>query len=496
MKGQQAMRVHRARVPTKSAVRPAVGRLLMVGMSLGLLSGCGTFFGTNYDLPQAPSKHLWSTQPGGRGAVEAIQPGWWGGFQDPYLNGLIHQAIAQGIDLKILAGRIMEARAGVGQARATRLPRVTGTVQPSLTRSRTEILPGKFADPSTTRQYSASGALNWEIDIWGKLRKGVEAQQAALRASQADWRAGYLTLASDVASIYFLIRQLDEQSGQQGRFLAKNRQILEIYERQYRDGLIGQTTVLQQRAEVRNLQQLLLEFQRQRQVAENQLATLLGIPAGELHVPVVGLLERVSVPEVPAGLPADLLARRPDIIAAEYRVLQAYNLTGQARLARLPSFSLTANGGVASRVLSSLLKGFTLGLAPAINVPIFDASLKANVKVNEARAKIAEQQYRRTVLTAYEEVENVLVSLVFRKKQMRELKEQLRDLRTANRQIRAQLDNGMVSQLQVFESQRSLLSAELLLLTLHQQILADTVTLYKALGGGWPPELVSRSQKE
>lgn len=490
------MRVQRAKVPTKSAAWPAVGRVFVLGVSCGLLSACGTFFGTDHELPQAPSKHLWSTQPGGGRAAETIQPGWWTGFQDPYLDGLIRQAIAQGIDLKILAGRIVEARAAVGQARATRLPTVTATVQPSLTRSRTEILPGEFADPRTTRQYSARGALNWEIDIWGKLRKGVEAQQAAVRASQADWRAGYLTLASDVASTYFLIRQLDEQRGQQGRFLAKNRQILEIYERQYRNGLIGQTMVLQQRAEVRNLQQLMLEFQRQRQVAENQLATLLGIPAGELHVPVVGLLEQVHVPKVPAGLPADLLARRPDIIAAQYRVLQAYNLTGQARLARLPSFSLTANGGVVSSVLSSLLKGFTLGLAPAINVPIFDASLKANVNVNEARAKIAEQQYRKTVITAYEEVENALVSLVSRKKQMRELKEQLRDLRTANRQIRAQLENGMVSQLQVFESQRSLLSAELLLLTLHQQILADTVTLYKALGGGWPPEIVSGSAQE
>lgn len=490
------MRVHRASVPTKSAAWPAVGRALVLGMSLGLLSACGTFSGTDYELPQAPRKHLWSMQPGGGSAADAIQPGWWTGFQDPYLDGLIRQAIAQGIDLKILAGRIVEARAAIGQARATRLPTVTATVQPSLTRSRTEILPGEFAEARTTRQYSARGALNWEIDIWGKLRQGVEAQQAALRASQADWRAGYLTLASDVASIYFLIRQLDEQQGQQGRFLAKNRQILEIYERQYRDGLIGQTMVLQQRAEVSNLQQLMLEFQRQRQVAENQLATLLGIPAGELHVPVVGLLEQVRVPKVPAGLPADLLARRPDIIAAEYRVLQAYNLTGQARLARLPSFSLTANGGVVSSVLSSLLKGFTLGLAPAINVPIFDASLKANVNVNEARAKIAEQQYRKTVITAYEEVENALVSLVFRKKQMRELKEQLSDLRTANQQIRAQLENGMVSQLQVFESQRSLLAAELLLLTLHQQILSDTVTLYKALGGGWPPEIVSGSLKE
>lgn len=492
------MGVQRSKSGNECAERPSMNacRTLFVGMSLGLLSACSSFFGPEYTTPQAPSKSTWSANPTGIAAANAIQPDWWRGFQDPYLNSLIRQAVAQGIDLRILAGRIAEARAAVGQAQATRLPTVNATTQASVTRSRVEILPGEFADPTTTHQYSARGALNWEIDIWGKLRKGVEAQQAAVRASQADWRAGYLTLASDVASIYFLIRQLDEQRGQQQKFLVNNQQILAIYERQYRDGLVARTAVLQQRAEGSDMRQLLLEFERQRQVAENQLATLLGTPAGEFKVPVVGQLERVRVPHVPAGLPADMLSRRPDIIAAEYRVLQAYDLIGQARLARLPSFSLTANGGAVSSVLSSLLKGFTFGLAPAINVPIFDASLKANVNVNEARAKIAAQQYRRTVITAYEEVENALVSLAFRKRQMQALKDQLKDLRTVNEQVRAQLKIGLVSQLQVFESQRRLLSAELLALTLHQQILSDTITLYKALGGGWPSEIVSKTLQE
>lgn len=469
---------------------------LFMGVGLGLLSACSSLSGTGYERPQAPSKQSWSEHPAEISADSTIQPGWWTGFKDPYLDGLIRQAIAQGIDLRILAARIAEERAAIGQARASRLPSVSATTEASLTRSRTEILPGTFTDPATTHQYSVRGALNWEIDVWGKLRKGVEAQQAAFRASQADWRAGYLTLVSDVASIYFLVRQLDEQRDQLRKFLTTNQQILGIYERQYQDGLVARTTVLQQRAEVSNLQQQLFELERQRQVAENQLATLLGRPAGEIKIPAMGPIETVHVPEVPAGLPSDLLLRRPDIIAAEYRVLQAYDLVGQARLARLPSFSLTANGGLVSSMLSSLLKGFTLGLAPAVNIPIFDASLKAAVNVNEARAKLAEEQYRKTVITAYQEVEDALVNLASRKNQMQVLEDQLRDLRTVNEQIRAQLEIGLVSQLQVFESQRRLLVTELQWLAVRQQILSDTVTLYKALGGGWPSEVVSKTVQE
>lgn len=495
----QAMQVYRSEIDPRHTYRPFrnTGRILLVGMSLGLLCACSNLAGPEYERPQTPSKQAWSKHPAaGVSAARTIQPGWWSGFQDPYLDGLIHQAINQGIDLRILAARIEEERAALGQERALTLPTVSATTQASITRSRTEILPGRFADPSTTHQYSVQGALNWEIDVWGKLRKGVEAQRASLWASQADWRAGYLTLVSDVASTYFLIRQLDEQSSQQSKSLEKNKQILGIYERQYQDGLVARTTVLQQRAEVSNLQQQLLELKRQRQVAENQLATLLGVPAGELKVPVAGLLETVRVPEVPAGLPSDLLARRPDIIAAEYRVLQAYDLVGQARLARLPSFSLTANGGFVSSVLSSLLKGFTLGLAPAINIPIFDPSLKAKVHVNEARAQVAVEQYRKTVITAYEEVENALVNLASHKRQLKTLEEQVSDLKTVNEQIRAQLRIGLVSQLEVFESERRLLATELQLLAVHQQILSDTVTLYKALGGGWQREVVTTTNNK
>jgi outer membrane protein TolC len=212
-----------------------------------------------------------------------------------------------------------------------------------------------------------------------------------------------------------------------------------------------------------------------------------------LQVPSAHLEEKVRLPTVPAGLPAELLKRRPDVVAAEYRVLEAYNLVGQAKLAQLPSISLTGHGGTSSFALTDLLKSFTFGLLPSINIPILDPATKAHVKTTEAQTGVAEEQYRRTVIGALEEVENALVNLDAHKKQRTELQQQTEHLKTVSTQIEAQLKEGVISQLEVFETQRSLLAAQLALLANHQQILADTVTLYKALGGGWPPVEVAAS---
>jgi multidrug efflux system outer membrane protein len=207
-------------------------------------------------------------------------------------------------------------------------------------------------------------------------------------------------------------------------------------------------------------------------------------------VPPGRLQQTVQLPPVPAGLPAQLLERRPDIVAAEFRVLQAYDLVGQAKLAQLPSISLTGRGGSASFALTDLLKSFTVGLLPSINLPMFDPGVKARIRTSKAQTEVAEQQYRRTVIGAFEEVENALVNLDAHRKQRVELEQQVAQLDTVAQQFAGQLREGVVSQLDVFESERSLLSAQLALLANHQQLLSDTVTLYKALGGGWPSVIV------
>jgi outer membrane protein, multidrug efflux system len=259
------------------------------------------------------------------------------------------------------------------------------------------------------------------------------------------------------------------------------------------NGLIADTELLRQRAENNRLAKDLLELRRSRDVTENALATLLGVPAGEFKVPPGPLQDRVNVPAVPAGLPLDLLTRRPDVVAAEFRVLEAHDLMGQARLAQLPSVSLTGQAGTASFALSDLFKAFTFGLMPIIDLPAFNPGIKAHVRTSEAQIKVAEEGYRSTVIAAFQEVENALVNLESHKQQKEELQKQVDQLQVVSDQTKAQLEIGIASQLDVFENERSLLTAQLALLGSHEQVLSDTVTLYKALGGGWaqaPVEVV------
>ncbi|WP_243656768.1 efflux transporter outer membrane subunit [Paucimonas lemoignei] len=454
--------------------------LLSSSACIVMLAACADVSMPAYRQPEAPVKTGWSQSQQAEATVTApaaISPEWWKEFQDPVLDSLVERAIAGNFDVKVLASRIRVAQAQIGEARAGALPTLEAGAGASFEKSTGQ----KFS-----KQFNLGTQVNWDIDIWGKVEKGAQAQTAEYRATEADWRAGYLTLVSDVATTYFQILQFDEQIAQQKKTLDKNRQILSTFEAMLQNGLVPQTRVLQQRAEINRLSNDLLELDRLRKLAGNALSTLLGVPAGEFNLPTGQLQQKVQLPPVPAGLPSDLLKRRPDIVAAEYRVLSAYDLVGQAKLAQLPSVSLTGRGGTASFGLGSLLKSFTLGLLPSINFPIFDSGVKARIKTSEAQGEVAQQEYRRTVMGAFEEVENALVNLDSHKKQRIELQQQVDSLNVVAAQIQAQLKEGLVSQLELFETERSLLGAQLALLANHQQLLSDTVTLYKALGGGWP----------
>ncbi|SDC16008.1 efflux transporter, outer membrane factor (OMF) lipoprotein, NodT family [Cupriavidus sp. YR651] len=461
------------------AVRRLTPRLALgAALCATLLAGCADFRPPEYKRPETPAKASWSREESvSVSPTETIVPNWWQGFQDPYLDQLVARALSGNYDIKVLAARIRVANAQIAEAKAGALP--VFDIGAGVDISKTTGQP-------VSRTYNLGGTVNWDIDIWGKVEKGVQAQTAEFRATEADWRAGYLSLVSDVSVTYFTILQLDEQIAQQRHTIDRNNQILTTYKAMLANGLLPQIRVMQQQAEINRLNKDLIELRRSRDVGENALATLVGAPAGDFKVPPGRLQDRVKLPVVPAGLPSQLLARRPDIVAAEYRVLAAYNLVGQARLAQLPSVSLTARGGTASFALSDLLKSFTFGFMPSINLPMLDPNVRARVKTTEANIGVVENEYGRTVMTAFEEVESSLVNVDAHKKQRIELQQQVDQLRVVSSQIEAQAKEGIASQLEVFETERSLLQAQLALLAVHQQILSDTVTLYKALGGGWP----------
>lgn len=453
--------------------------IVLSGLCLGLLCGCANVSTPEYKRPDAPAKSSWTGPQGATvSAAATISPQWWTEFRDPTLDSLVTRAIAGNFDLKSLVARIDVANSQIAEVRAGAQP----TMDIGAGSNLQKINGQKF-----TKQTNVGTQVIWDLDIWGAVNKGVQAQTAEFRATEADWRAGYLQLVASVSTTYFQILQLDEQIDRQQRALARNQQILAIYETMRSNGLAPNTQVLRQRAEINRLSKDLLELRRSRDVSENALATLIGVPAGDYKLPPGYLQDRVRAPEVPAGLPLDLLARRPDVVAAEFRVLEAHDLMGQARLAQLPSVSLTAQAGTAAFQLGNLFKTFTLGLMPSINIPAFNPGIKARAKTSEAQVRVAEQDYRRTVIAAFEEVETALVNLEAHRQQKQELQQQVDALQVVSDQTQAQLSAGVISQLEVFENERTLLAAQLDLLASHQQVLSDTVTLYKALGGGWAP---------
>lgn len=459
--------------------------VLTAAMIVG--TGCKQVAGPDYTRPDLPTKSTWKSDAEHRvKARTSIARDWWKGFDNRELNLLIDQALADDFDMKILALRIERAGVGIQERKDRSLQRsVDATISDQFQKQR-------GSEITDNRQYQVGASLTWEIDIWGKVERGIAAAEAEYRASEADWRAGYLTLVSGVASKYFEILQFDEQIRNQAASLETQKKLLAIYTAQHREGLVPESRLLSQKAEISTLERDRLELERQRKAAVFRLATLIGKPAGSLVVPPGNLTADIRVLDVPAGLPSDLLARRPDILAQEYRVLAAHNLLGEARLAKLPSFSLTGSAGLASSLLSGLLKSWTLGLAPSIKIPIFDPSLDRRIETQTIDAKISAENYRKTVYNAFEEVETALLNLAYRKRQKKALEQQIRNLKIVRDVQYAQLQEGLVSQLEVFETDRSLLSARQGILTVHQQILSDTLTLYKALGGGWPAEHVAQ----
>jgi outer membrane protein, multidrug efflux system len=448
------------------------------------LAACSTVSGPDYQRPEVPTKADWSQLENRQlTASEVISPDWWTAFGDPYLNGLIQKAINQSLDLKLAALRLDRAGIELNKSRVGATPRLAAAPTDTIARQREN-----GARTETVRETEALGlGLSWELDVWGKIRKDLQAANAGYRASEMDWRATYLTLVGSVAQRYFEIHQLDEQIDQQTASKAQAENLLQVYQAQFAEGMIPETNLLTQKAEINSLTNRLVEMERSRTETEIKLSTLLGISQGELKVPAAGLRETVRLIDVPDVLPADMLARRPDVLKAEFDLLRAHHLVGKARLARLPTFSLSAVAKTGASLTSTFLNSWTFGLTQSW-ANLFDRDLKIDVKLSEADVAIAVEQYRKTVLQAFEEVEVALLNVEARKRQMGELEAQIASLQVVRTVQEARLREGLISQLELFDTERSLLSAQQEVLTTYQLLLTDTLTLYKALGGGWQAE--------
>src|SRR5687768_1602924 len=411
---------------------------------------------------------------------------WWQLLHDDQLQQLIRQALLQNKDLKQAVASVEELEARLSIARMDFLPKVDANANAPAIGSLGGFRIRGFPTPYS---YFGQATLNWEIDIWGRIRRSNEAALADLMAREENRRAVVLTLVSSVAQAYFDLLQFDMQLEIARNALRSWEESVGLARAQLRGGIISRLDLDQFEAERANAATRVAELERLMVQKENELSVLLGrnpIPIARGH----SLTEQLMPPEVPAGLPSELLQRRPDILQAEQTLAAATARIGAAKAARFPKFTITGFLGVASPALSNLLlSGSEFGVGGlGLAVPLLNAqALGMEQRAVEAQTRQVLAQYEQTILTAFKEVEDALVAIQTTDQQQKSQEEQVAALRSALHVADLRYKGGITSYVDVLLAKRTLFDAEFALAATRRLHLVSVVQLYKALGGGWSP---------
>jgi len=457
--------------------------LLMAMVTLSTLFVAGCAMGPDYERPETTMPEAFE-QSADRG-VSIANLNWWELFGDEQLNALVRIALEQNKDLAIAVSRIEEARAALGFVRSDQYPQF----EVSAGANRGNSIPGTSIIVPINNNFVLAGNLSYELDLWGKLRRSTEAAQAELLATVDAGNSVMITLIADVASAYLLLLDLDARVAIAERTLSTRNDSLDIIQARFDRGTVALIDVNQAQIEMYDAQAQLFELQRQDVQAENLLNILLGRNPGVIKRNRRDIYS-LEPPKVPAGLPSELLERRPDVRVAEQRLAAQTARIGVAEAIRFPSLSLTGSLGLASDDLSGFVSSDnkTWGLSAGLIAPVFNAGRnKRRVEVEVARTEQALLNYEQTVLQSLREVEDALISVDTYKREVLARKNQEKAATSATMLSRARYDGGVTSYLEVLESERSLFRAELLASSTHREQLVSYITLYKALGGGWTP---------
>lgn len=444
------------------------------------LGGCAV--GPDFVRPVVPATENFR-QPVVIGESFANLP-WWEIFDDPVLGDLIRTALAQNQDLLIATYRVEEAAAALGYTRADQFPSfgIGAGATRAETSDRRGVVPGTLAT-----DYLVYTSIRWEIDLWGRLRRATEAARAELLATEAARQGVNLTVVAAVADLYFQLRDLDNRLEISRRTLKGRQESLELIRTRFRGGIISEIDLRQAEIEEAIAAATIPAFERDIAQVEHALAVLLGDPPGEIlrGAPLAG--DRIPS-QVPAGLPSELIERRPDIRAAEQFAHAQMARVGMAQALRFPTFTLTGALGVESGEFDDLAESDAnfWSVGGDLFGPLFEfGKNKRRVEVERARTEQAILEYEKTVLVAFREVEDALVALRTGADEYAARRRQVDSARAAAVLSRARYDGGVTSYLEVLDIERSLFNAELLASNVLQRRYAALVQLYKALGGGW-----------
>jgi len=487
-----------------------VRRALLAAAAAGLAGACA--IGPSYKRPDVGTPSTWrpasatadslrpfydslrasreSTVAEPTIAIDSIANlNWFDLFQDPELRKLVETAIGQNRDVRVALASISEFRAQYGATRGALFPRIDvnavgGTEQ------------GVFGSLPVATKFdvlSATANLQWELDFWGRIRRATEAAKSDMLSREENQRAVILTLVSDVATAYLELRELDVDLEISKRTLASNEETLRLARRRFEQGLISELDVRQFESEVASPAARVADFERQIVQKEDQLSVLVGRNPGPINRGRP-LTETLAPLAIPAGLPASLLDRRPDVRQAEQDLHAAMARIGVAKGELMPKFTLTGQYGSQSQTVNDLFKGSTeiYQLFGGVSMPIFTGGqVGKQVDVARARTDQARYRYEQTVLLALQDVNDALVGVRATRNVTAAQERQTGALRAAYRLADERYQNGISNYLDVLDAQRNLFAAELSLAGTQRQQLVAAVQLYKALGGGWPNAAVN-----
>jgi len=458
--------------------------LIIAAFSMLLLS-CA--MGPDYSRPDIPTSDSFRMAEEQKDLPSLANVPWWELYQDEELQRLIRIALEENKDLKRAVASIDEFQARLFTARMDFAPQFSVTGNFPVARQGGFAVPG-FPNPFN---HYGQGSLSWELDIWGRIRRANEAGLADLLARKENRRAVTLQIVGGVAQAYFDLRQFDMQLEIVKRTLSAWEESVRIGQARLRQGMINKLDVDQLEAERENAAARIAELKRQMIQKENELSVLLGRNPSQI-ARGRSLTEQMMPPVVPAGLPSELLQRRPDVVQAEQQLVAATARIGVAQAERFPKLSLTGILGVASPQLTDLVSPATdFGvLAPFVTGPLLNAqTLGFQQRAAEAQAKQAVAQYEQTILVAFREVEDALVGVSTAHEQAAAQERQVNALRSALHLATLRYKGGLANYLDALIAQRSLFEAELALVATRRLHLVSVVQLYKALGGGWSPEM-------
>lgn len=417
---------------------------------------------------------------------DALRGAWWEIFRDPRLSALEELVNIDNQNLAVAAAQLQQARAAVDAARASYFPTVAIGLGVSRARQ-----PAVFGG-RTTNTFSLPIDAAWEIDLWGRIRRTVESQQAAAQASAADLESARLSAQATLAQSYLTLRVLDAQRHLLDETVRAYQKSLDLTRNRYASGVASNADVVQAESQLKTSQAQAIDVGVQRAQLEHAIAALTGQPASVFALPAAPLA--TPPPQIPVGVPSEVLERRPDIASAERRVAAANAQIGVADAAFYPTLTLSASGGFDSSKISNWLSwpSRLWSIGPAISQVVFDGGLRRAQKNQTLAAYDADvASYRQTVLTAFQEVEDNLAALRILEEEARVQEAAVVAAQQSVALTTNQYKAGTVSYLEVVVTQAVALANERVAVDILGRRMAAAVLLVKALGGGWNASALS-----